>query len=582
MRLASFLLQAAGAARALGYRSLRASVALFVFACSGSGDSIGAPGDDEAVASVRITSATIVLDVGRTATATATAADANGKPVNPKAVTWTSTAPEIAAVSSQSGLDATVVGIAPGEARLTVVADGKTADAIVRVSRAPVGSVSVSPATPTVNVGSTVQLVAVVKDAAGNVVPDRAVNWSSANTSIATVSQTGLVTGVAAGGPIAITVSSEGQSTAASVRVTAAPVALTSVSAGTSHACAIASNGAAYCWGDGSYGRLGNGTNSVIFQKTPGAVQGSLRFETVSAGNGHTCAVALDGRGYCWGRNDYGQLGNGSTAFSNVPVTVSNDLRFSSISAAERNSCGLTTDGAAYCWGWNWWGQLGNGTQSNSNGFSDVPVAVTGGLKFISLSTLAATVCGVTEDGALYCWGYNSDGMLGDRTREFSTVPVRVGTGVQFAVVSVGVRHACGISREGSAYCWGLNENGRLGNGRNFGTEPTPVAVSGNIVFTNISAGLTHTCGRGSDGRAYCWGYNGYGQLGDGTRTDRFVPTPVTGPLMVTTAGVSAGTQFSCGAAVDRILCWGWNSSYRLGNGTYDDSLIPVPVSPPQ
>jgi len=198
-------------------------------------------------------------------------------------------------------------------------------------------------------------------------------------------------------------------------------------------------------------------------------------------------------------------------------------VTFASVSAGGFHSCGVTTAGAAYCWGYNFRGQLGNGTNIDSN----VPVAVSGGHAFASVSAGFNHSCGVTTDGAAYCWGNNFYGELGIGTNSNSNVPAAVSGSHTFASVNAGGEfHSCGMTTAGTAYCWGFNLYGQLGNGANADAN-VPVAVSGSNTFASVSAGNIHSCGVTTAGVAYCWGSNSSGQLGHCTRTDSNVPTRV-------------------------------------------------------
>jgi alpha-tubulin suppressor-like RCC1 family protein len=143
--------------------------------------------------------------------------------------------------------------------------------------------------------------------------------------------------------------------------------------------------------------------------------------------------------------------------------------------------------------------------------------------------------CGLTAGGAAYCWGDNTDGQLGDGTTTGSSTPVSVSGGLTFAQVSAGGDHSCGVTTGGAAYCWGRSLYGELGNGTESSPETcpggpchtTPVPVLGALSLVQVSAGKLYTCALTSGGQAYCWGFNAYGQLGDGTATSRLVPVAV-------------------------------------------------------
>src|SRR5437870_4737781 len=277
------------------------------------------------------------------------------------------------------------------------------------------------------------------------------------------------------------------------------------------------------------------GTNTVTARQI-GASGSPLTFTatatsgvTVDAGGFHSCAVRA-GQAFCWGNNGSGELGDGTTTGRPVPTPVGGGLSFAALSAGGSYTCGLTASGVAYCWGFNAFGDLGDGTTTDRL----VPTPVAGGLSFAALSAGFAHTCGVTTSGAAYCWGFNGSGGLGDGTTTQRLVPTPVAGGLTFAALSgaTGGNYTCGVTTAGAAYCWGFNGSGNLGDGTT--TQrlvPTPVA--GGLPFAAVSAGTNHTCGATTSGAAYCWGDNTVGELGDGTRTGRLVPTAVvfaTGP----------------------------------------------------
>ena len=351
-----------------------------------------------------------------------------------------------------------------------------------------------------------------------------------------------------------------------------AALTFAAVSAGGGVTCGVTPAGAAYCWGANGGGQLGNGTQ--INSTTPVAVSGGLTFAAVDPrGASSPCGVTTAGAAYCWGDNIYGELGTGTTSFSHTPVAVSGGHTFAGVSAGGYYAtCGVTTAGAAYCWGLNNYGQLGNGSLTNSS----TPVAVSGGLTFATVSAENSYACGVTTAGAAYCWGYNSYGELGNGTQINSTTPVAVSGGLTFATVSAGFYAACGVTTAGAAYCWGDNSYGALGTGTT-SFSLTPVAVSGGLTFAGVSAGEYSACGVTTAHAAYCWGLNPYGGLGNGTTTNSSTPVAVSGGL--TLATVSTEYQSACGVTpAGAAYCWGSNSVGQLGNGTTTDSPTPVAV----
>ena len=310
----------------------------------------------------------------------------------------------------------------------------------------------------------------------------------------------------------------------------------------------------------------------------PTGQTGSARFKAVSAGAYYTCGVLDTGAAKCWGDNFGGQLGTGTADYRAVPVAVAGGLRFTIVSAsALRHACGLTTDGAAYCWGE--YGLLGTGQLAGSL----APVAVAGGHTFTAVSVGGSHTCALTAAGAAYCWGSNAYGALGDGTTADALTPVEVVGGHHFTAISAGGNHTCAIAAGGAAFCWGLNgpnAEGLLGMGTTTGPDDclgfqcslVPMAVTGEIVFASITASRRHTCGLTPVGAAYCWGTNANGQLGDGTTVKS--PEPVRAAPAVSFVALSAGSgdgddAQTCGlTAAGAALCWGFNEHGQLGNGT--------------
>ena len=192
------------------------------------------------------------------------------------------------------------------------------------------------------------------------------------------------------------------------------------------HTCALTNNGAAYCWGDNERGQLGIGTVDVLVSHpTPQLVAGGLTFTRLSAGLGrHNCALTAAGIAYCWGENSYGALGDGSSVDRATPIPVSGGLAFAQVSAGGfvGHSCGFDANGAAYCWGDNEVGALGNGTTNDK--FTPFPVA--GAFTLKSMDSGFRHTCAITTNGILYCWGSNGAGQLGVSSTVAQSVPSRV------------------------------------------------------------------------------------------------------------------------------------------------------------
>jgi alpha-tubulin suppressor-like RCC1 family protein len=251
------------------------------------------------------------------------------------------------------------------------------------------------------------------------------------------------------------------------------------VSAGGVHACGLVANGEAWCWGLPASGQLGNGVSGETPVPVPDSVRGGHVFEEISAGTDHTCGV-LSGStdAYCWGQNTNGELGDGTTLNKDVPTLVVGGLLLKTIDAGDGHTCAVDLDGAAYCWGIGADGQLGTGSRTPSA----VPVAVTGGFFFESISAGSRYTCGVAAGGEAYCWGLNSRGELGDGTSISRDEPVLVEGNLVFETISAGegglTAATCGFTSDNLVYCWGEGLEGQLGNGST-SSSPQPVLVVG-------------------------------------------------------------------------------------------------------
>lgn len=301
------------------------------------------------------------------------------------------------------------------------------------------------------------------------------------------------------------------------------------LSVGSAHTCGLTRSGAAVCWGSGINGQLGNGVQGPgTASAVPVSVSGNRVLVTLAAGGAHTCALTAEGAAFCWGANRVGELGNRSEAPSPLPVAVSmpQGVRFSALAAGTAHTCALTTAGAAWCWGANENGQLGNG---GSNASSQ-PVAVQAPATFKEISAGNAHTCALTTAGAAWCWGAAGSGQLGDgggeREPPFNSRPVAVTGGLTFSAIESGDWHSCGITTDGATYCWGAGRAGQLGNGQS-SDSPRPVLVVGGQTFRTLSLGQTHSCGFTSSGGAWCWGDNTLAQLGSMGGRMSAVPVPV-------------------------------------------------------
>lgn len=565
----------------LHVRSAAAAAILALAVACGSDSSTTDPGTKPPpvvnVTSVDVTPQTAQLTAGQTAKLNATPRDASGNALTGRSISWSSSNTSIASVD----ITGTVTGVAAGNATITASSEGKSATAAITVKPviAPVAvaTVSIASAPDTIEAWDPTTLAATTRDAKDSLLTGRVIRWSTSNPAVAVIdSVTGVLTGIDRG-TITVTATSEGKiGTRSQVLV----IKYRSISAGTMHACDIASGGIAWCWGlNGAEGRIGSDQlSSSAMSSTPVRVPGNLRFTQLATFGRHTCALTNEGKAYCWGYNGWGALGgNTNVGQSYTPVAVAGNLTFRSISAGSDHACAVTLDFVAYCWGNNDWRQLGTGTSATASS----PVAVSGGAPFVSIAAGASFTCGVAQlNGAAYCWGANSIGQTGDGQKinygnVFVSTPQQVVGGLAFKSVSLGNQYACGVTTSGQGYCWGSN-NTKLGAGPT-NDSSSPVAVLGGYIFRTISAGALHACGVTTSNAVYCWGRNGNGELGVAPPNGSSASdTPLRAGGNFTAAEVSAagtGTGSSghtCAISVDRLTayCFGRNDVGQLGNGT--------------
>lgn len=351
------------------------------------------------------------------------------------------------------------------------------------------------------------------------------------------------------------------------------------ISAGAQHTCAVTTAGGVKCWGYNQVGTLGDG--SLIGRNSPVSVSGlDSGVTSVATGESHSCAVTTAGEVKCWGNNNSGQLGDGTTVNRLTPVSVSGlSTGVTSVAAGGSHTCAVTTGGAAKCWGSNYYGHLGDGSTSQRL----TPVSVSGlGSGVASVVTGAqGHTCAVTTTGAVKCWGYNYYGQLGDGTTVNRSTPVSVsGLGSGVASATLGNYHTCAVTTGGAGKCWGSNNYGQLGDGST-SQRLMPVSVSGlDSGVASVSAGGYVTCAVTAAGAAKCWGYNANGYLGDGSTTNRTAPVAVSGLSSGVTSLSTSGSHTCVAAAEGVAKCWGSNGFGQLGDGTKSQHTAPGNVLP--
>ncbi len=371
---------------------------------------------------------------------------------------------------------------------------------------------------------------------------------------------------------------------------TTPPPELRQLDAGLAHTCVTLANGAMKCWGRHDYGQLGDGTPAPGGHSAPVTVAGLTgEIASITVGNFHTCAQT-DAGVQCWGFNEDRQLGDGTDTDRAVPTTTSGlDTGVLSIAAGGNHGCALMDDATMRCWGANGYSQLGDPERLAR--FE--PITVIAGIDDEPLEGVFAFdaglyhTCAVRADelvsGAVVCWGSIERGQGGDgRVGSFNNRPKAViGLDMGATAVALGHYHSCARLDDGTVKCWGDNGRGQLGAEVVEGEEyqSTPLDVAGLSDVAAIGAGRDHSCALTEAGAVLCWGANGSGQLGDGTNTDRHTPATVTG-LDSGVTQLAVGSDHACAMrASGEVLCWGANDSGQLGDGSREVRTAPLAVT---
>ncbi len=412
--------------------------------------------------------------------------------------------------------------------------------------------------------------------------PPGSVLWTTSDSAIATVDELGVVTGT---GPGSVQIQAEAGKyvlrIVLQVWATAGP--FVALGGGVDHTCALADDGGAWCWGSNLYGQLGTFvppdrcffTRQDFVPCSAGALPAAVgvHFTDLAVGHYHTCGLSAGGTAYCWGWNDQGQLGLSQLGIRPKPTPVDGDAVFESLTAGGRTTCGITADGDLLCWGG------GLFPVDGPPGELTTPTQVAAEHRFALAATSGRHTCGVTPSGATWCWGFHDHGQLGVESVDSTCGsapctrhPREVASAPTFTALALGDDFSCGLAADGAAWCWGGNARGQLGDGtRADRWEPMPVA--GGHAFTRLAAGRSHACGVDGDGLLYCWGSDpaGFGNGGETAEVD--LPVPAAGGLTFTVIGIGYATQ--CGVDPSGVtLCWGQNVFGTLGSGRTQRSGI--------
>jgi alpha-tubulin suppressor-like RCC1 family protein len=345
------------------------------------------------------------------------------------------------------------------------------------------------------------------------------------------------------------------------------------------NSCAISRN-QLICWGN-NYSKTELGYFSIDHYNSPlehalfdSVQQIDFGYKNTYSFATHVCALQNDTTVKCWGRGNYGQLGNNNNQDSAIPVEVQDLNLVKELSLGTNATCALLYDGSVKCWGWNDWGRLGHG-QSVQQEY--IPVAVVGVDSAINISSSFGHTCVTLEDGTVKCWGYGGFGQLGDgkiRTTQRTAVQVlNIDSATQ---VSVGMGHSCAVLSDGTVKCWGRNNFGQLGNNSETNSS-IPVTVLDINNAIQVSLGDYHTCALLDDGSIKCWGNNSNGRLGNNSSTDTSIPVAVHD--INEAVKVDLGNNHSCALLENQtIKCWGKNDRGQLGTGQSFSSHVPANV----
>ncbi|HKU61076.1 MAG TPA: Ig-like domain-containing protein [Gemmatimonadales bacterium] len=444
---------------------------------------------------------------------------------------------------------------------------------------APVAAVRVTPDNQLVVVDDSGQLAAQVTDSDGTVLTDRLVTWSSLDDTLVAVSGTGQVSALSYGDARIVATSEEKSDTV----IVRSRLRFTRISASGDLTCGLLASGAAWCWGRNDNGGLGARLDSTS-SRVPVRVADGHRFTAIAVGGQHACGLDQDLAAWCWGDNEFGELGDGVPSNGvSFPSRVVGNHRFLAITAASGTTCALDESRLAYCWGSADQGRIpGQGSETVNFPFAlapppDAPQALT----FASIQSGGLGTCGIATEidrGELWCWGDNSRGQILEPSAPVYTqidsplIPFTVGVGPGFtcytgvdnatrqtpiaqcrgldigvADIVFGIRDypsiagavaldaggdfACALLEGGALRCWGGNDGGQLGIGATTDVIAVPVGPDGGHTWAAMDVGNEMVCGIATDGITYCWGRNENAQLGDGTMDNRNVPTAVAGQL---------------------------------------------------
>jgi hypothetical protein len=554
-------------------------------ACGGSGTDAGPTAPPApTVKTITVSPDNALLSPGDSMRLSAVVKDASDAPISGLVVTWASSSQSIATVSASGMVTAVVAGAVSVTASIGRVSGAAAITVQPASSTGSVKAIQLSYPTALLANGQALQLDAALKDSVGKAITGRSLKWSSVNTSVVRLDSIGQSTTLTAtgAGTTSVTATIEGVSATSTVTV----IAFSAIAPGPTFSCALATygqifcagegygslakpvggslrfssvsadglgpgagteacgfglDGSVYCWGANDSGQLGDGDRTT--RAEPTRMAGNLQLASISIGRDYACGLTSSGDAYCWGDGNTGQLGARDTLSTTTPVAVDGGLKFAQLEAGYGTTCGLTTAGKAWCWGRNDLGQLGQGNNGGQLGDQiTVPAQVGEPMASAVLKqivTRGPKTCAITAAGVAYCWGNNTVFELGANTKTTcygskpcSLTPLPVTGSAVFTFLSATQFATCGLTVSNTTLCWGLDFENIFGtsetvpqcatSGAVYGCTFTPVAGPAGLI--TLTGARSNYCGMKSDGIAYCWGGNEFGQRGWGGSTPDRTP----------------------------------------------------------
>ncbi|GAB4213203.1 MAG: hypothetical protein Fur007_06930 [Rhodoferax sp.] len=487
-----------------------------------------------------------------------------------------------------SALKALILGLWVG---LLVACGGGGGDTPVVVAPTPTPaptlvSIAVTPANSRIAYGATQQLVATGTYSDGATADlSASVTWKAAGSTVLTLSTTGLATGKAVGTEtITATLDSVVGSTSLSVYAT-----FSRVVPGGFHTVALKTDGTLWAWGRNLFGQLGDGT--TIDKASPVQIGTDKTWTQIAAGEFHTVALRADGSLWAWGSNQFGQLGDGTLVNRIAPTKIGSAANWTVIAAGKSHTLAIKKDFTLWAWGNNAFGQLG--TDPAAKVINDtVPAQVGVDKNYFSNWTQVSAgdkhTVGRRADGTIWAWGDNTRGQLGLADLTDPLLPAKAATPTQVApaladrwvAVVAGGEHTAAIRTDGRLFTWGANGYGQLGQDGRIGDIGLPTLVGDDDHWASISAGGAYNLALKTDGSLWTWGGNSQGQLGDGTQLDHALPVQL--GTATNWVRVAAGSQHALADRADGSV-WGWgrNLEGQQGNGSITTAPVLTPAMLP-